>query len=79
MARLDTFWICATMQVYDSLMKSGEMSESDLAYFNVREGANLLYELRFVPLSARPASALYMKEKDMNAHVSFSEPSLSKL
>ena len=79
MARFGKLWICAIVQVYDSLVKSEEMSESDLAHFNVKEGANLLYELRFVPQTARAASALYMKEKDMNAHVSFFEPSLSQL
>lgn len=57
------------VQVYDSLKKSGEIDDSDLAHFNGKDGAALLYELRFVPLTVRPPAALYMRECDMNPAV----------
>ena len=61
--------IRAVLQVYDSLKKSEKMSESELAHFNPQQGAQLLYELRFIPVTARPPAALYMVERDMNPNV----------
>ena len=57
----------AAAQVYESLARSGEVSEQELAYFDPEGGEDLLYGLRFLAIAQRPALARYMVAERMDA------------
>ena len=56
------------LQVHASLRKAG-MDKQTLRYFDLEDADMLLYELRFLDLSARPAAAAYIAEKEFNTPV----------
>ena len=55
-------------QVHASLRKGG-MDKKTLRYFDVDDADMLLYELRFLDLSARPAAAAFIAEKELSTPV----------
>ena len=57
------------MQVYDSLGKAEEFPAEKLAYFDVEGGEDLLHEMRFLPVAARPAVAEYIVDNGLDATV----------
>ena len=57
-------------QVYDSLAKEGSgFPPQKLAYFDVEGGEDLLHEMRFLAVAARPASAEYIVDGGLDAVV----------
>jgi len=65
----------AAAQVYESLARSGEVSEQELAYFDPEGGEDLLYGLRFLAIAQRPALARYMVAERMDPSGPPSPPS----
>lgn len=59
-------WMVA-QSVYDSLKKSGAVPPEKLAHFNNEEGANQLYYMRYLPDPARPATAIYIVDNQLDA------------
>lgn len=57
------------MQVYDSLKKSDAVPPETLAHFDNEEGANQLYYMRYLSDPARPATAIYIVENQLDAQV----------
>lgn len=60
---------CDGLQVHDSLKKSGKLSPETMAFFDHEESANVLYHMRFLPVSARPAVAEYIVDRQLDAAV----------
>ena len=58
------------LQVYESLRKSGELSSSQIAYFDRDDGAELLYEMRLLSVTSRPTLAAYIADNDLDPPVS---------
>ena len=58
-----------SVQVYESLQKSGELEKEALAYFDDPDGADKLYYLRFLTNQARTATAQYIAEQQYDAVV----------
>lgn len=54
-------------QVYESLARSGEVPEEELAYFDAEGGEDLLYSLRFLAIDKRPPIARFIVERQMDA------------
>ncbi len=56
--------------MYESLRKSGELSESQMAYFDREDGAELLYEMRLLSVTSRPTLAAYIADEELDPPVS---------
>ncbi len=57
------------VQVYESLKKSPDMPRDKLEQLNAPGSEHLIYEMRFLAHEARPATALYILEKNLDAAV----------
>ena len=55
--------------MYESIKKSGELSEAELAHFDGEGGDDLLYELRFLSIKQRTQAAGYIVENDLTPQV----------
>ena len=64
------------MNVYDSLVSGGAVSPERLAYFDVEEGADLLYQLRFLTADYRIAAVNYLVDEQADEAVSRSSRQL---
>lgn len=60
----------AALQVYDSLKASGEVPLEKLAFFDSEDGPNQLAYMRYLSVSARPATAIYIADNNLSAVVS---------
>ncbi len=60
---------CVSRQVYESLAKAEDFPAEKLAYFDVEGGEDLLHEMRFLPVAARPAAAEYIVDNGLDATV----------
>lgn len=58
-----------TLQVYESLKRSGELSEEQMSYFDREDGAELLYEMRLLSVAARPTTAVYIADQQLSPQV----------
>ena len=56
-------------KVHQSLRGVEGISERQLAYFDEPEGAGMLYHMRMLPVSARPATAAYVADNALNTTV----------
>ena len=64
------------MNVYDSLVSGGAVPSERLAYFDVEEGADLLYQLRFLTADYRIAAVNYLIDTQADEAVSRSSAQL---
>lgn len=62
-------WMVA-QSVYDSLKKSGAVPPEKLACFDNEEGANQLYYMRYLSDPARPATAIYIVDNQLDGQES---------
>lgn len=62
------------LQVYDSLKSSGKVPPEKMAVFDNEEGADQLSYMRYLPVTARPATAIYIVDNNLDGVVS---PSLN--
>ena len=60
--------------MYDTLQKSGELPAEKLQYFDQEEGAAMLYHMRFLPVTARAATAAYIVDNQLDARVRNNTP-----
>lgn len=58
------------MNVYDSLKSGGAVPPERLAYFDAEEGADLLYQLRFLTADYRIAAVNYLVDEQADQAVS---------
>ncbi|KAK9904948.1 hypothetical protein WJX75_006180 [Coccomyxa subellipsoidea] len=58
-------WL-VSVQVYESLRKSGKLSSSQIAYFDRDDGAELLYEMRLLSVTSRPTLAAYIADNELD-------------
>ena len=58
------------MNVYDSLVSGGAVPPERLAYFDAEEGADLLYQLRFLTADYRIAAVNYLVDTQADEAVS---------
>ena len=64
------------MNVYDSLVSGGAVPPECLAYFDAEEGADLLYQLRFLTADYRIAAVNYLVDVQADEAVSRSSRQL---
>ena len=57
------------LQVYDSLKASGKVPPEKLAVFDSEEAAEQLYYMRYLPVHARPATAIYIIDNNLDGVV----------
>lgn len=57
------------LQVYESLKVSGQIPPEKLAFFDHEEGASQLSYMRYLPVAARPATAIYIVDNNLDAVV----------
>ncbi|BDA49792.1 Rubisco accumulation factor 1, chloroplastic [Coccomyxa sp. Obi] len=57
-------WL-VSVQVYESLKRSGELTPAQLAYFDREDGAELLYEMRLLSTN-RPPTAAYIADNELD-------------
>lgn len=57
------------LQVYDSLKSSGKVCPEKLAVFDNEEAADQLYYMRYLPVAARPATAIYIVDNNLDGIV----------
>lgn len=67
------------MQVYDSLKASGKISPEKMAVFDSEEAADQLSYMRYLPVAARPATAIYIVDNNLDGVVSCLSPPLSHI
>ena len=59
-----------SLQVYESLRRSEEFPKEKLAHFDGEGTEELLYEMRNLGVSLRPATAEYIVDNDLDPYVS---------
>lgn len=58
------------LQVYESLRRSEEFPKEKLSHFDGEGTEELLYEMRNLGVSLRPAAAEYIVDNDLDPYVS---------